>query len=260
MMKKHNIIATVLFLLTTLGVQAQDRPTGTLTVTSNKKGASVYVDGKYEGTTPLKIVRADEHNIRVEKDIQNYYRDVRLVTFTPGMNSTINFRLNPIPKTYVFVVGQYSVSNVDGGLLLGVCKKWGVYGRIHFNGSVTEKYTPLPVTFEKEMPVKKLTDPHSFGVAGGAMAHLMDGLYAYAGLGYAEYDPGRYDEDTFIYPFEHKCLTADLGIMYRWRSVVLQLGYAPAISKIKGLTDGDRYGDLNIGLGFTLCKTRKRQQ
>ncbi|NPA47179.1 MAG: PEGA domain-containing protein, partial [Thermococci archaeon] len=70
---------------------------GYLTVTSTPSGASVYIDGKYAGTTPLENYRlpTGDHTVKVGKD--GYKTYTTTVDVSPGATSTVSATLHPLP-------------------------------------------------------------------------------------------------------------------------------------------------------------------
>jgi hypothetical protein len=73
---------------------------GSLLVESHPAGASVYVDGRLAGETPLTLpsIAAGVHRIRVVR--LGYLENSRLVTVKPGAQATVRARLtDPAPQT-----------------------------------------------------------------------------------------------------------------------------------------------------------------
>ncbi len=69
---------------------------GTLYVESNPSGAEVYIDGYYEGTTPLTIpnILPGTYTVKITKDGYNdYYESVYI---SPGASKILNAKLNSI--------------------------------------------------------------------------------------------------------------------------------------------------------------------
>ncbi len=70
---------------------------GHVTVTSTPSGASVYIDGKYAGTTPLENYKLStgEHTVKVEKE--GYETYTTKVDVSPGGTATVSATLRPLP-------------------------------------------------------------------------------------------------------------------------------------------------------------------
>lgn len=68
------------------------QPAAELTVTSSPKGASVYLDGRYYGTTPLTVrVRPDRYELALQRS--GYRRTVRTIGLENGSKESVNMRL-----------------------------------------------------------------------------------------------------------------------------------------------------------------------
>lgn len=85
---------------------------GSITVTTSPSGASVYLDGSYQGTTPMTIsgVVKGAHVIELQK--AGYYEWSGQVTVYAGQNSRVSQNLNKIPNP---TTGTISVSSTPGG-------------------------------------------------------------------------------------------------------------------------------------------------
>ncbi len=71
-------------------------PAASLSVTTNPDGATVYVDGKARGATPVEIaVAPGEHRVRIEKD--GYLENSRQVSVAAGEASPLRVALTPSP-------------------------------------------------------------------------------------------------------------------------------------------------------------------
>lgn len=245
----------------------QDSVKGRLHVDCQQQGATVWVDGVKQGTVPLTLELLGEHNIRVENDINHYYRSTELVDFTPGMDQSRTYTLKAMPhKSYGFLMAQYGVSHKDFGMMLGVCRNWGFFvsARGTFGGE--DGHSPYNLVLTEPVPITKLTNPSHFGISAGIMRRIANFLFVYLGAGYADHSPGNveiattqnYVRNTKIEPYKYECVTADVGAILKLKALTLSVGYTPAVAKLTGFSDGDKYGDVKIGLGITLHKNRKR--
>lgn len=263
------------------GVNAQDSTDqkGRLHVDCDQAGATVWVDGQKLGTVPLTLELAGQHNIRVENDVNNFYRSTELVNFTTGMDESRTYTLKAMPpKCYGFAMLQYGFSANETGIMLGICRSWGGYIRAAktAGSSSAEKLGSTPEYFS-EVPVRKLEDPTSWSAAAGVMHRITPYLYAFLGAGYAECSPGNYpDDDTsvgreMVGPNYYGTQVAgrrpnddangwiaDLGFIAKWRALLLSVGYSRCVVKGSNFRNGDQYGNVRIGLGVTLHKNIKR--
>ena len=85
---------------------------GTVSVRSSPSGASVYLDGDYQGTTPMTIsgVIKGGHSIELQKS--GYYEWSGSITVYAGQTTTVSQTLNKIPNP---TTGTISVSSTPGG-------------------------------------------------------------------------------------------------------------------------------------------------
>lgn len=258
-----NRITIISILLLALPFSANAQEKGRLTVSCDQPGATVWVDGERQGLAPMTLELTGEHNIRVENDINHYYRATELVSFTPGMDESRNYVLKAMPhKLYTFVLGQYGFGNSDFGLMLGLCRDWGAFIRAHSNFSSTTESSSFP-TISQSLPVKKLSDPYSAGASLGVMRRLHPNLFAFLGVGAFTYRPGLYEDDGSLHhgidlvPYEINGVCLDLGVIMKYKALLLSAGYSPCIAKTDWV-DGARWGDFHVGIGFTIHKNRKR--
>jgi len=94
------VVVTLLLVRGALSVLSADSGGGVLLVESDPAGASVYVDGRLAGETPLTLaaVAAGIHRVRVVR--LGYLEHSRLVTVTSGARATLRARLtDPAPQT-----------------------------------------------------------------------------------------------------------------------------------------------------------------
>jgi hypothetical protein len=94
--------------------------TGGLSIATDPDSASVFVDGRPAGTTPLHLsdIAAGEHRIRIVKS--GYLENARMVTVSPGAPHTLQVKLTRAGETAAG--GQVvSTTGAGGG---GSSKKW----------------------------------------------------------------------------------------------------------------------------------------
>ncbi|MBQ0106453.1 MAG: PEGA domain-containing protein [Methanocorpusculum sp.] len=102
---------------------------GYLSVSSSPSSASVYIDGSYEGTTPLnEALSPGTHSVRVTKNgYSSYSTSVRIYE---GQTNSINVSLSPVTST-----GYLSVSSTPK------------YADVYVDGSYMGQ-TPLTISFD----------------------------------------------------------------------------------------------------------------
>jgi hypothetical protein len=88
--------------------------TGSLSVTSNPKGADIYVDGRYQGSTPAVVsgLSPGSHTVRVQK--VGYDEFISTVTIYSGQRTQLPVTFSPQPAN----VGSIEVSSSPAGASL----------------------------------------------------------------------------------------------------------------------------------------------
>ena len=258
-MKQNTIIIFMLAWLCAISLKAQQQ-TGTLTVTCDHPTATVWVDGTKVGFAPQTLTLSGNHNIRVEDDVNYYYRYTQMHSFTPGMNENLDVTLKAMPrKVYPFVIGQYGFGGNDLGIMVGVCGTWGGYVRYHSNfGKEISAHSHNQAVITRPMPVKKLEKPYSMGLTAGIMRYIAANVYAYAGGGYYKYAPGSYPDTGYV-PYTIYGACAEVGAIYKYKALLVSAGYGFPIAdkQVRGCDDAS-WGDFHIGVGITIHKNLKR--
>lgn len=248
-------------------VQAQQSDTGTLHVSCDQPAAVVYVDGQLKGNVPLSLTLKGDHNIRVENDINNYYRYTKLVTFTPGMNEQLDVTLQAMPpKLNVMVSAQYGFGNHDFGLMAGLCSTWGAYVRFATNFGSNEGTSVVPTmrATYKTLTVKSLENPYSMTISLGVMRRINKQIYVFAGGGTYEYSAGVYNMDfklgttDKLKPYTMNGLCLDAGVIYKFHALLFSAGYQTALTKNSDAPSGSSWGNVFVGLGINIHKNIKR--
>ena len=132
--------------------------TGIISLSSSPSGASVYLDGKYKGTTPLILngIPIGSHTIKLTK---SGYNDVfKTVTVSSGKTSSIskNLSLNPI-----LPIGAFLVLFL---LFIGIIrakksKKNPSHNNTQKSSKNTESLKNIPVQQQKKPETKQTTQP-----------------------------------------------------------------------------------------------------
>ena len=248
----------MLIWLCSLSMQAQEQK-GTLTVNCDHPAATVWVDGTKMGLVPQTLTLSGKHNIRVEDDVNYFYRYTQMHDFTPGMNEQLDVTLKAMPrKVYPFVIGQYGFGNNDYGIMAGACGTWGGYVRYRSNlGTEISASSHNQLILGESLPVKKLEKPYSMGLTGGVMRYVAANVYAYVGGGYFKYAPGSHPDNGYV-PYDISGICAELGAIYKYKALLLSAGYAFPVSKETHGKNDASWGDLYIGIGITIHKNLKR--
>jgi len=267
---KHIIFTTILAMLTTANLWAQQPEKGRLSVSCDQKGATVWVDGEMQGQAPMVLELSGEHNIRVENDIHHYYRFTKLHYFTPGADESLSVVLKPMPpKLNVMVSAQYGFGNGDFGLMAGVCRTWGAYVRFATNfgsdkGGKEGSRVPTVNLAEHQLTVKELTDPYSMTISAGVMRRISNRLYVFAGLGAYDYSPGVYNLDfqlgsrQTLRPYKTNGMCADVGAIFKYRALLFSAAYQAAITKDGHAPEKSSWGNVFVGIGINIHKNIKR--
>jgi hypothetical protein len=96
-------------------MHAAGRAQTTLTVVSAPVGASVYMDGKFRGKTPLSLhgVAAGDHRVKVAKD--GYSARNRTVTVRSGQAASMRINLTPKGETPIRAAQRSTRKNENSG-------------------------------------------------------------------------------------------------------------------------------------------------
>ena len=93
---------------------------GALSIDSDPPGATVYVDGRFAGQTPVSVTKLaiGDHRVRVVKD--GYLENGRMVSVSAKQGSHVQVKLTRSPAANTEVVSQVTGSTGGGG----GSKKW----------------------------------------------------------------------------------------------------------------------------------------
>lgn len=229
---------------------------GSLSLSSTPDNADVMVDGLPMGKTPLELNLLGRHNIQVlgNKDLYHPYQTTLEILPEQSLAHNAILQKRP-PKLYGFVLANYMFSANAPGVMGGLGRRFGGYMKVNVgvNGSPDETdFETHNVSILSENYKKK---PKYLGVNVGLMLHPIPSLFVYAGSGYGEYTHGVYDYKENEQNVYHVAgAELDLGVMYKFKALLLQAGYTRILAK----GDGGTFGDFNIGVGITIHKEKKR--
>lgn len=230
---------------------------GKLSVTSVPSGRKVSVDGIERGQTPLELNIIGDHNVIVTGDNLTYFDATDRVSIKPFEEVSRDYTLGKRPpRTYGMFMLNYSGGGP--GAFLGLCKRWGAYLRISMSPS--QKDVPFTWDDSKTFPsgIHEDSDTQYGLFALGLMARLHKYIYVYAGSGYGEYLKyyEGYSDGHFkrFAPYGAEGALVDMGIILKWKALLISSGY----TRFLGSCNPDQYQELNVGIGFTIHKNKKR--
>lgn len=212
---------------------------GQLSVESVPAGATVYIDGIPQGSTPVALPLLGDHNVRVEKDPETYHEATDRVSVDPfaEVHRSYALRKRP-PRLYGMVMATGSAHGF--GAFAALCRRFGGYVRVSSsfkNGFFMYDPPAAGQTYAANADGLAGTgrykeDGHAYGsVTCGFMARCHKYVYAYIGAGYGEY-ARKYVKDE---------------------STAGNASYPDEV-----YPDGSRLNEVYVGIGFTIHKNKKR--
>lgn len=230
--------------------------------------AQLSLDGIPQGMTPKTLNVLGTHNIKLQGNEVEYYDISEQIIVKPLENISRSYTLKKRPpRLYGMVIGNFS-SCMAGGLTLAMCRNWGFYVRCALNGfdfpnDDTSDYfrnTNIPENGDGVSlgPYKKDGDPEYFIATGGIMKRASKNLYVYAGAGYGTFGQG-YNNVYYHYWDGYYSgangVAGDIGVIFKYRALLLQVGYASILTGKWG--DCDWHHDPYVGIGISLHKQKK---
>ena len=138
-------------------VQAELSNANEVTITSNPAGADVYVDGKLEGVTPLKMTLTNgKHDLRFEK---NNYNTENKVVFVDNQTTTISQNLSVVSQEVKITSSPSNADVVIDGMFKGVTPLDVTMGRGLHKISLS-KYGYRSLTLYRNVPASNSDDFH----------------------------------------------------------------------------------------------------
>ncbi len=222
--------------------------------------AEVFIDGIRYGKSPVTAELLGDHNIRVEGDDMVYFPTTERVRVNPFENIDKQYTLTKRPpRLYGLVMGTWSPKAF--GLFAGVCRSWGWYVNLATNGSVdTDMFDPedgLRDNGSNGPGYYKKGDASYMCATTGLMKRCHKNVYAYAGAGYGEYAQGYrpVDGGSEIYPYGIKGVTVDLGVILKWKAILVSGGYRTILGDAS--PSDHKHNEFYLGLGFSIHKQKK---
>lgn len=245
---------------------------GQLSVESVPAGATVYIDGIPQGSTPAALPLLGDHNVRIEKDPETYYEATDRVSVDPFAEVYRSYALRKRPpRLYGMVMATGSAHGF--GAFAALCRRFGAFVRVSSsfkNGFFSyEPPSSEPHYADKDGYTGTgcyKEDGHAYGsVTCGFMARCHKYVYAYIGAGYGEY-ARKYVKDESIagnapypdevFPYGSQGAAIDVGVIAKWKALLVSCGYTTIAGK--HTPDGSRLNEVYVGVGFTIHKNKKR--
>lgn len=244
---------------------------GTLSISTTPNEAHVYVDGIEVGQTPLDLSLLGNHTIRIEKDPDTYFDVSETVRIMPFEKVSGNYILTRRPpKLYGLVLANYSPMYNGLGGFLGLCRRWGAF--IHFSTTIESAMGQLDDRFADSEYVigsegtglYKKSNPKSTFFAGGLMFRPHKSWYTYIGGGYGEYaqkyeltgDANPSYAEMEIFPYGSRGFVADIGVIYKYKALLLSCGYNTIIGKSNPANTLNH--NIYVGIGISIHNNRRK--
>lgn len=195
------VVATMLlnssiYLSASSGSASSSVPVGTLSVVSDPAGASVYVDGKLAGQTPLSAAQlpVGEHRVRVVKE--GYLENGRIVAIAVGESKSVDVKLTKYSGTATaaaatggggnFFLSPLGIAIIAGAVVAVILVTRGgkppVAGTITtLSGDAVAAGHAFTVTGASDPGGKTLTFTWDFGDGGTATGLSVTHAFATAG-------------------------------------------------------------------------------
>lgn len=229
------------------------------------------MDGIPQGLTPQTLKIVGTHNIKIKGDEKEYFDISDQITINPFEKKDFSYTLKKRPpRLYGMVIANYTGCNAFGATL-ALCRNWGAYLRIaNAGGDFGIDSEGYPEPYYKDgyygTGIYKKKDPAYATVTAGVMKRCHKYLFAYIGAGYGQYvqkyeQTKELDGTEFSYNHERyvsgaKGVAGDIGIIVKYKALLLQVGYASILTGKFG--DTKWHHDPYIGLGISIHKNKKR--
>lgn len=233
--------------------------------------ATIFLDGIPQGLTPQTLKIIGTHNIKIKGDEKEYFDISDQITINPFEKKDFSYTLKKRPpRLYGMVIANYTGCKAFGATL-ALCRNWGAYLRIaNAGGDFGIDSEGYPEPYYKDgfygTGIYKKKDPAYATVTAGVMKRCHKYLFAYIGAGYGQYvqkyeQTKDLDDTEFSYSHERyvsgaKGVAGDIGIIVKYKALLLQVGYASILTGKFG--DTKWHHDPYIGLGISIHKNKKR--
>lgn len=242
---------------------------GSFTPSIKPKKATVYNDGvkisDKEGISTLGM-----HNMVGYGYPDLYEPTEATIVVKPEEQQDVIFAVNKKkPNLSGFVLANFMFRVNAPGVMVGIGRRFGGYAKFNIGvDGLPDDYvygiwgdTPQPnnkFDFNEDVPVYKRN--RFFDVCAGITYKPINIINIYLGAGYYEADHGNFyradnSRGRMAVKNQSKGLLVDLGIIAKYRALLLQVGYS------RGIALGDSFGSLgefNIGIGVNIHKNKKK--
>lgn len=222
---------------------------GMLKATSNVSEAVIAVDDIEYGKMPQDIPLLGTHNVHIYGG-ELYEDKIEQISLKPYEELSRHYQLAKLPlKLYGFLIVNYIPSANSVGIMGGIGRRFGVYAK--FNIECLEMYEGD--YFYKKLPRGEYDNKSNYrGYNIGATWRAKKWLTLYLGGGDGRYYHGAINSYRV---FETEGANIDFGAILKWKALLFQVGY----TGILGSSDeGYKFGALNIGLGISIHKNKKK--
>ena len=237
---------------------------------SSMPKATIIMDGIPQGLTPQTLKIVGTHNIKIKGDEKEYFDISDQITINPFETKNFSYTLKKRPpRLYGMVIANYTGCNAFGATL-ALCRNWGAYLRIANAGGEFGQDEGYPKPYYKDgyygTGIYKKKKQTYATVTAGVMKRCHKYLFAYVGAGYGEFGQTYEqiidtDNEEPNYSTERcisgaKGVAGDIGIIVKYKALLLQVGYASILTGKFG--DTKWHHDPSIGLGISIHKNKKR--
>ena len=216
--------------------------------------ATILIDGINQGKTPNSFELLGRHSVRIEANKDLYFPQTDIIEISPfqELNKSYVLKKRP-PKCYGFLIASYMPNAESIGVMGGIGRRFGVYAKVNLslNGNPFEGRNDYSNNVHKG---EFVTIPKYIGANLGLTWRPFPWITGYIGSGFGEYSHGKV-VDMYDTPYYVKGVEADMGVMLKWKALLLQVGYTRIIPESN---TGHHFGELSVGVGFTIHKERIR--
>ncbi|MDR1416618.1 MAG: PEGA domain-containing protein [Prevotellaceae bacterium] len=250
-----------------LNLTLEEIQLGSLKVSSNVSGATIYLNGSSVGITSysdmqVKDLPTGAYTVRVSYPGYNDYEGTANVR--QGSNTLYaHLKAKPfrrIPDPTTFIDWRVSPPTSYVGMSVGMARRWGGYAAFRASKSM---FNPYPNVLDGDNEEFVIDGLHSFeethkrlSLTGGVMLRLASWLYVYGGAGYGMYAPQyRYEvknEDNKTIAVALATSSEASGLEVEYGAKVNLGGFT--LSAGHSIIPGSDFGELHFGAGMALGK------
>ena len=207
---------------------------------SSMPKATIIMDGIPQGLTPQTLKIVGTHNIKIKGDEKEYFDISDQITINPFETKNFSYTLKKRPpRLYGMVIANYTGCKASGATL-ALCRNWGAYLRIANAGGEFGQDEGYPKPYYKD-------------------GYYGTGIYKKKKQTYEQIIDTDNEEPNYS---TERCISGakgvagDIGIIVKYKALLLQVGYASILTGKFG--DTKWHHDPYIGLGISIHKNKKR--